>query len=40
VKQLEYEAYEPMAVKEIQKICKQIREKWNVEHLAIVHRIG
>lgn len=40
VKQLEYECYETMAVKEIHKICQQIREKWNVQNLAIVHRIG
>jgi molybdopterin synthase catalytic subunit len=40
VVRLEYEAYEPMAVAEIRKICGQIREKWNVEHIAIYHRLG
>lgn len=40
VKKLEYEAYEPMAKKEIQKICDDIRAKWSVENIAIVHRIG
>lgn len=40
MKQLEYEAYEPMALKEIHKICSQIREKWKVENIAIVHRTG
>ncbi|KAH3837489.1 molybdopterin synthase catalytic subunit-like [Dreissena polymorpha] len=38
--QLEYEAYEPMARKEMQKICAEIREQWSVENIAIVHRIG
>jgi len=37
---LEYEAYEPMAVSEIKKVCTKIREKWEVEHIAIVHRLG
>ena len=38
---LEYEAYETMALKEMEKICQEIREKWpNVKHIAIVHRLG
>ncbi|XP_046402504.1 molybdopterin synthase catalytic subunit [Ischnura elegans] len=37
---LEYEAYEPMAVKSIKKICEDIRSKWKVEHIAIYHRMG
>ncbi|WAR00167.1 MOC2B-like protein [Mya arenaria] len=40
VTQLEYEAYEPMARKEMLKICAQVRERWRVENIAIVHRIG
>ncbi|KAL4228298.1 Molybdopterin synthase catalytic subunit [Mactra antiquata] len=40
VKTLEYEAYEPMAKKEMQKICDNIRDKWSVENIALVHRIG
>jgi len=40
VLRLEYEAYLPMAEKEMQKICTQIREKWQVLKIAIVHRIG
>lgn len=40
VVQLEYEAYEPMARKEMLKICGQIRDRWSVENIAIVHRIG
>ena len=38
--QLEYEAYKPMAEKEMQKICSDIREKWDVAHVVLHHRIG
>ena len=38
VVQLEYEAYEPMALEEMRKICKLVRDKWPVEHIAFVHR--
>lgn len=37
---LEYEAFKPMACKEIKKICQNIREKWKVEHIAFHHRLG
>jgi molybdopterin synthase catalytic subunit len=37
---LEYEVYEPMAVKELTRIAGTIREKWNVIHIALHHRIG
>ncbi len=40
VVRLEYEAYEDMAKKEMYKVCRQIREKWDVKHIAIYHRIG
>ncbi len=40
VVRLEYEAYEDMAKKEMNKVCTQIREKWDVKHIAIYHRIG
>ena len=40
VLRLEYEAYAPMAEKKMQEICDQIHEMWNVEKVAIVHRIG
>jgi len=36
----EDEAYEPMAIAEIEKICNRIREKWEVEHIAITHRLS
>ena len=41
VVRLEYEAYESMALKEILKICNQIRQKWKgVRNIAVHHRIG
>lgn len=36
---LEYEAYENMALKALEEICREIREKWaEVENIAISHR--
>lgn len=29
-----------MALKEMHKICAQIRSRWNVHHIAIYHRLG
>eukprot|EP00794_Sanderia_malayensis_P011127 gene11127-12298_t len=40
VLKLEYEAYEPMAIKELKKICAKVRENLSVENICIVHRIG
>ena len=40
VLQLDYEAYIPMAEKELRKICKDIRSKWDVVKIAVIHRIG
>jgi len=37
---LEYEAYEPMALAKITEIGAQIREKFTVSRVAIVHRLG
>jgi len=38
---LEYEAYKPMAEKELHKIAQQVREKWpDVLKVALAHRIG
>ena len=40
VVKLEYESYDTMAIKEMKKICDQIREKWStVKNIAIYHRI-
>ena len=41
VVKLEYEAYEPMAAKEIQKICEAVRLQWpGVHKISIHHRLG
>ena len=41
VVRLEYEAYDSMALKEMQLICDRIREKWpETKHIAIWHRLG
>ena len=40
VLRLEYEAYVPMAKTEMKKLCQAIRTKWEVEHIAVLHRIG
>jgi molybdopterin synthase catalytic subunit len=40
VVRLEFEAYEPMALKEMQKIAEQAFAKWPVQKLLIHHRIG
>jgi len=40
VLRLEYEAYIPMAEKEMEKICQKVRSKWEVMKVAIYHRVG
>ena len=40
VKALDYEAYEAMALKEMEKIEKEAGDRWKVENIAIVHRLG
>ena len=40
VERLEYESYDSMAVKEIQKIAEQACKQWPVQKYAIVHRKG
>ena len=37
---LQYEAYKPMAEREIRKIIQQARQRWSLRHVAIAHRIG
>ncbi|MDB5007409.1 MAG: moaE1 [Mucilaginibacter sp.] len=37
---LEFEAYEPMAIAEIEKIAKQASEKWPVQKVLVHHRTG
>lgn len=40
VVRLDFEAYEPMALKEMEKIAAQAFEKWPVQKLLIHHRVG
>ncbi|HET9177735.1 MAG TPA: molybdenum cofactor biosynthesis protein MoaE [Terriglobia bacterium] len=37
---LEYEAYEPMAVRKMQEIGSEARQKFNIHSIGIVHRTG
>lgn len=40
VLKLDFEAYKPMAIKEMQKIADYAKQKWKVEKIAIHHRVG
>lgn len=40
VMRLEFEAYEPMAQREMQKIAEQACDRWPVQHIVIHHRTG
>jgi molybdopterin synthase catalytic subunit len=40
VVRLDYEAYEPMAKKEINKIVESAHAKWSIKNWAISHRVG
>lgn len=35
-----YDAYREMAEKKLREIGVQIREKWGLDHVAILHRVG
>jgi len=37
---LEYEGYEPMALKEMEKLIGQAREQFEIASVGIVHRLG
>jgi molybdopterin synthase catalytic subunit len=37
---LVYEAYEPMALKEMERISSAAKGKFDISHVAIVHRLG
>jgi molybdopterin synthase catalytic subunit len=39
VKYLEYEAYQPMAEKKLGEISYEIRDKYHIEDIALVHRV-
>src|SRR2546425_13124643 len=40
VKFLEYEAYKPMAIKEMNRVAEEAGRRWLVLGIAIVHRLG
>src|SRR4026208_368327 len=40
VKVLEYEAYEPLAIRALQRIIDEARELWPGARLAVHHRLG
>ena len=40
VSRLEYEAYEEMALAELQKLEQEVRRRWRLGDLRIVHRLG
>lgn len=37
---LEYEAYTNMAEKELSRLGEEAERRWNIERIAIVHRVG
>jgi molybdopterin synthase catalytic subunit len=37
---LVYEAYEPMAVKEMQKLVEQAKREFEISNVGIIHRLG
>ena len=40
VKHLEYEAYPPMAEKKMAEIAQEVSEKWGLDRVAMIHRVG
>ncbi|KAK7985191.1 Molybdopterin synthase catalytic subunit [Apiospora saccharicola] len=40
VKELQYSAYNPLALRTMMSICKEIREKHDLKLIAMVHRLG
>src|SRR2546427_4010841 len=40
VKFLEYEAYQPMALREMNRVVEEARRRWPLLGIAIVHRLG
>jgi molybdopterin synthase catalytic subunit len=40
VTRLEYEAYQPLAVKALEQICREAAEQWPSTRVAVHHRIG
>ena len=40
VSYLEYESYPPMAEKKMAEIAEEIHEKWGLDRIAMIHRVG
>jgi molybdopterin synthase catalytic subunit len=40
VERLEMEAYPPMAIKQIEKLCEQAEQTWQIKKSVVVHRTG
>ncbi|MBX6764991.1 MAG: molybdenum cofactor biosynthesis protein MoaE [Rubrobacteraceae bacterium] len=40
VEYLEYEAYRPMADRKLEEIAEEVKERWDVRAVSIVHRLG
>ena len=40
VTRLDYEAYEPMAISEMEAVAAGARERFDIERIDIVHRVG
>ncbi|XP_065856362.1 molybdopterin synthase catalytic subunit [Euphorbia lathyris] len=38
--ELRYEAYIPMAIRELKSICSSARLSWNIHSIAVAHRLG
>lgn len=39
-RKLEYEAYEPMAIREMEKLVQEARKRWPLLRVAVLHRLG
>ena len=37
---LEYEAYRPMALRQMEEIAAHVDRSWEIKHISMVHRIG
>lgn len=40
VEKLDFEAYDEMAISEMEKIIKQARARWSISQAAVIHRTG
>jgi molybdopterin converting factor subunit 1 len=39
-RRLEYEAYEPMAIRKMQEIGQEAKEKFHIDRIGMIHRLG